>query len=63
MLADVESNVCNAFGVIVEKEMDGKKSLAIQRSTFLISPEHTVAALWAAVKVDGHAQAVLEAVP
>ena len=43
--------------------MNGTKSLGIQRSTFLIAPDHTVAAVWPAVKVDGHATAVLEAVP
>ena len=63
LLADVDSNICNAFGVIVEKEMYGKKSLGIQRSTFLIAPDQRVAAVWPAVKVDGHAAAVLEAVP
>ena len=36
LLADVESDICDAFGVIVEKNMYGKKSLGIQRSTFLI---------------------------
>ena len=36
LLADVESEICDAFGVIVEKNMYGKKSLGIQRSTFLI---------------------------
>ena len=63
LLADVESEICNAFGVIVEKEMYGKKSLGIQRSTFLVAPDHTIAAVWPAVKVDGHAAAVLEVVP
>lgn len=63
LLADVDSSICNAFGVIVEKEMNGKKSLGIQRSTFLIAPDHRVAAVWPAVSVEGHAAAVLEAVP
>jgi thioredoxin-dependent peroxiredoxin len=62
LLADVTSAVCDAFGVIVEKNMYGKKSLGIQRSTFLIGPDGTIAKVWPKVSVDGHDQAVLEAV-
>ena len=62
LLADTSSAVCDAFGVIVEKNMYGKKSIGIQRSTFLIGPDGTVARVWPRVKVDGHAAAVLEAV-
>ena len=35
LLSDTDSKLCDAFGVIVEKNMYGKKSLGIQRSTFL----------------------------
>ncbi|HTD32107.1 MAG TPA: thioredoxin-dependent thiol peroxidase [Candidatus Elarobacter sp.] len=62
LLADVTSAVCDAFGVIVEKNMYGKKSMGIQRSTFLIGPDGTIAKVWPKVSVDGHDQAVLEAV-
>jgi peroxiredoxin Q/BCP len=58
LLADVESAICDAFGVIVEKNMYGKKSLGIQRSTFLIKAG-TVAKVWPKVKVEGHAAEVL----
>jgi thioredoxin-dependent peroxiredoxin len=58
LLADVESDICDAFGVIVEKNMYGKKSLGIQRSTFLIR-DGKVAKVWPKVKVDGHAAEVL----
>ena len=34
LLADTESKLCDAFGVIVEKNMYGKKSKGIARSTF-----------------------------
>jgi peroxiredoxin Q/BCP len=62
LLADTSSRICDAFGVIVEKNMYGKKSIGIQRSTFLIGPQGTVAKVWPRVSVEGHAEAVLEAV-
>lgn len=58
LLADVESKVCNAFGVIVEKNMYGKKSLGIQRSTFLVE-DGKVVHVWPKVSVEGHAAEVL----
>jgi peroxiredoxin Q/BCP len=58
LLADVESAICDAFGVIVEKNMYGKKSLGIQRSTFLIQ-NGVVTKVWPKVKVEGHAAEVL----
>jgi peroxiredoxin Q/BCP len=62
LLADTSSAICDAFGVIVEKNMYGKKSMGIQRSTFLVGPDGTIAKVWPRVSVEGHAQAVLEAV-
>ena len=58
LLADVGSEICDAFGVIVEKNMYGKKSLGIQRSTFLIKAG-AVVKVWPKVKVEGHAAEVL----
>jgi peroxiredoxin Q/BCP len=58
LLADVDSALCDAFGVIVEKNMYGKKSLGIQRSTFLIK-DGAVTKVWPKVKVEGHAAEVL----
>ena len=60
--ADTSSQVCDAFGVIVEKNMYGKKSIGIQRSTFLAGPGGTIVKVWPRVSVEGHAAAVLEAV-
>jgi peroxiredoxin Q/BCP len=58
LLADVESSICDAFGVIVEKNMYGKKSLGIQRSTFIVK-DGTIAKVWPKVSVEGHAAEVL----
>lgn len=59
LLADVESQLCNAFGVIVEKNMYGKKSMGVQRATFLIDASGRIAHVWPKVSVDGHAEDVL----
>jgi peroxiredoxin Q/BCP len=63
LLADTESKLCDAFGVIVEKNMYGKKSMGVQRSTFFIDESGTVKRVWPKVKVDGHAEDVLANVP
>jgi peroxiredoxin Q/BCP len=42
--------------------MYGKKSMGIQRSTYLIDADGKVAKVWQRVQVDGHDDAVLEAV-
>ena len=62
LLADVTSAICDAFGVIVEKNMYGKKSIGIQRSTFLVGADGIIAKVWPRVSVEGHGAAVLEAV-
>jgi peroxiredoxin Q/BCP len=59
LLADTESQLCDAFGVIVEKNMYGKKSMGVQRSTFLFDGAGTLVKVWPKVSVDGHAEDVL----
>ena len=59
LLADIESKLCDAFGVIVEKNMYGKKSKGIARSTFLIDGSGTIVKVWPKVNVDEHADEVL----
>jgi peroxiredoxin Q/BCP len=59
LISDGDETVCNAFGVIKEKNMYGRKVMGIVRSTFLIDPQGTIRAAWRAVKVPGHAEAVL----
>lgn len=61
LASDEEGDVCERYGVWVEKNMYGKKYMGIQRATFLIAKDGTIAHIWPKVKVDGHAQAVLEA--
>ena len=61
LLADLDHAVAEKYGAWREKNMYGKKSLGIQRSTFLIDADGKVAKVWKAVKVDGHDEQVLAA--
>lgn len=61
LLADVDHKVAEKYGAWREKNMYGKKSMGIQRSTFLIDAAGKVAKVWQRVKVDGHDEQVLEA--
>ena len=58
--ADFENNICEKFGVWVEKSMYGKKYMGIQRATFLSNTNGIITNVWEKVKVPGHAENVLE---
>jgi len=60
--ADFENNVCEQFGVWVEKSMYGRKYMGIQRATFLSNEKGIITNVWEKVKVPGHADEVLAAV-
>ncbi|MFU8898586.1 MAG: peroxiredoxin [Roseinatronobacter sp.] len=62
LASDAEGDVCERYGVWVEKNMYGKVSMGIERASFLIDGEGRVAQVWRKVKAAGHAAAVLEAV-
>ena len=57
LLADVDSQLCNAFGVIVDENVYGKN--AIQRSTFLFDRTGTLIHVWPKVTVLDHAAEIL----
>ncbi len=61
LLSDTDSQLCNAFGVIVEESVYGKN--AIQRSTFLFDPAGTLIYVWPKVTVLDHPIEVLNALP
>jgi peroxiredoxin Q/BCP len=61
LLADADHKVAEKYGAWREKNMYGKKSLGIQRSTFLIDADGRVAKVWKRVQVDGHDQQVIDA--
>jgi peroxiredoxin Q/BCP len=60
-LADVDSKLCDAFGVIQEKQMYGKLVKGIVRSTFLIDAGGKIVKVWSPVSVEGHADEVYAA--
>jgi peroxiredoxin Q/BCP len=62
LIADDAEKLCAQFGVMKMKNMYGKQVRGIERSTFLIGPDGKLVSEWRKVKVDGHAQEVLNAV-
>lgn len=58
LLSDESHEVAEKYGVWVEKNMYGKKSMGIQRATFLIDKAGKIAAVWPKVKVEGHVDEV-----
>jgi peroxiredoxin Q/BCP len=62
LISDPDEALCDRFGVIKMKNMYGRQVRGIERSTFLIAPDGTLAREWRGVKVAGHAEAVLKAV-
>ena len=61
LLADHDHKLAEKYGAWREKNMYGKKSMGVQRSTFLIDAQGVVVKVWKKVQVDGHDQQVLEA--
>ncbi|MEP6898234.1 MAG: peroxiredoxin [Rhodanobacter sp.] len=62
LIADTDEAWCQAFNVIHEKVLYGKRHLGVVRSSFLIDPDGKLRQEWRGVKVAGHAQAVLDAI-
>ena len=54
LLSDTEKKMLEAYGVWQEKSMYGRKYMSVSRTTFLISPDSKVAALWKNVSVTRH---------
>lgn len=61
LLADIDHKVAEKYGAWREKNMYGKVSMGIQRSTFLIDASGSIAKVWKKVSVDGHDQEVIDA--
>jgi peroxiredoxin Q/BCP len=59
LASDPEGKIVEAYGSWVEKSMYGRTYMGIDRSTFLIAPDGTLAAIWRKVKVTGHVAQVL----
>jgi peroxiredoxin Q/BCP len=62
LLADADHDVAEKYGAWQEKSRYGRTYMGVARTTYLIAASGTVARRWDDVKVDGHTEAVLEAV-
>ena len=54
LLSDESTDICEKFGVWVEKSMYGKKYYGIERSTFVIGKNKKILKAWRKVKVNNH---------
>ena len=59
LLVDTEELACGIFAVMKMKNMYGKQVRGVERSTFIIDNNGVLIKEWRGVKVDGHAQEVL----
>ncbi|MBL7997214.1 MAG: thioredoxin-dependent thiol peroxidase [Candidatus Kapabacteria bacterium] len=61
LLADTSKEICEGYGVWVEKSMYGRKYMGVARTTFIINGKGKITHIFENVKVPGHADAVMEA--
>jgi thioredoxin-dependent peroxiredoxin len=59
LLADEDKAAANAYGVWKEKNMYGRKTMGIERSTFVIGQDGKIEKIYSKVKAQGHAEKVL----
>jgi peroxiredoxin Q/BCP len=61
LLADADHAVAEQYGVWQQKKFMGREYMGIARTTFVVDKEGTIKAVFPNVKVEGHADKVLEA--
>lgn len=61
LLADADHQVAEKYGAWQQRSLYGRKFMGVARTTYLIGPDGKVVQRWDKVKVDGHAEEVLEA--
>ena len=62
LASDEDLKFCETFKVWVEKSMYGKTYMGIERSTFLFDENLQLIKSWRKVKVNGHAEEVLNSI-
>ena len=62
LLADADHAVAERYGVWQKKSLYGRSFMGIVRTTYLIDSSGRVSRRWDNVKIDGHAEAVREAI-
>lgn len=60
LLSDTDGRICRKYGVLYEKDVDGHKKLAIQRSTFIIDKQGKLRHVLYGVHAHGHAQEIIK---
>jgi peroxiredoxin Q/BCP len=62
LLADIDHQVADAYGVWAEKSMYGRKYYGNERTTFVIDNRGIIRKVFSKVKVTGHVEEVIRAV-
>ena len=62
LLSDPDETVCERYGVMYEKEVDGHKKLSIKRSTFVIDKQGKLSHVMYGVQAHGHALEILNVI-
>jgi len=60
LLSDTDAKVATRYGVYKERNMYGRKVMGIERMTFVIDRDGTIRRIWRKVKVEQHADEVLD---
>lgn len=61
LLSDADGDLCERYGVWVEKNMYGRKYMGIERATYLIGPTGKILEIWRKVRAKGHVDIVYKA--
>ena len=59
LISDPDEVLCKQFDVMREKNMYGRRSMGVERSTFVLNASGTIVREWRKVRVKGHAAEVL----
>jgi thioredoxin-dependent peroxiredoxin len=62
LLADSEHKAAELYGVWKEKNLYGRKSMGVERTTFVIGSDGVIKKIFPKVKVEGHTAQVLAAI-
>lgn len=62
LIADPDKTICNAYNIMGEKSMYGKKYLGVIRTTYIIDDKGIIRKVFSNVKVDGHIDEVINAI-
>jgi peroxiredoxin Q/BCP len=61
LLSDIDKGVLKAYGVFKKKSLYGREFMGIERTTFVVDRQGVIRKVFPKVKVNGHADAVIDA--